>query len=192
MANKSVNIILKGTLITNPHKLDPEYNKYKIHLAFDENEAKKIDAARDKVYKEVFGNKPKKLTENLHQYGDDVEFPDTFEKFYLNTKTPHKPIGYLKTGNTLQVVSDEDFGKYFYRGAKIAVKVEIMYRAKWVSPDTGATIPEQIGKRYLGMVFMEHGERLDSVVTANDFGDVESEVDTSQDTTDITDEDINF
>lgn len=141
--------------------------KYSACVVLEPGEEDKIRAIRDEALKEKFGSKlPKSLKDWTLRKGDDEDYEHSFERWFINPKSPDKK----RPGIMRRVQGELEPTEDVYPGCYVHVSVNAY---AYESGDLGAGIT--LGLR--GVLFWKDGEVLGGGFRASEFDGYDSEVD---------------
>jgi hypothetical protein len=152
---------------------DEDTGKFNALLILEPGQEEKVRAIRDEALKAKFGAKvPKNLQDWSLREGDDEEFENSFERFYINPIARKKaPKAFTKKGNVLTEIKESD--NILYAGCFVYAVVDCFAypgdKTKKIQP--GVTMSLQ------SMVFWKGGDAIgyDGMPSSNDYDDMESE-----------------
>lgn len=186
---KNKKVIIDGILYSNPLKLNDNSGKYHTGLILSDSSVEKLKKTKDEILLEKFGSKSKTVNNWLFRKGVDEEYKDTFEKYYILSKS-EKPVPcYLRltVDDPMRQLKQEEIPTYFYRGAHVALSIEVYACDKKAVKDSPVR-PAMINSMPRNLLFLRDGEPLSpgfgsTEATDDEFQELTSAIEAQQDET---------
>jgi hypothetical protein len=178
---KNERITISGVLFTNPFKVSEKHGKYQAGLILNDKSLESLKAAKEKASIARFGDKNKAVTNHLWRYGEQQEYENTYEKYFIMSRdTKAIPCVLRFSDNITKQVGLEEGQIYFYPGAHVALSLEVYAAKDAKNPKNGAFIPAHVGSKPRWLLFLKDGERftnfVDHELQDDEFGDLTSAV----------------